>query len=1153
MFEKLFSPITIRGMELKNRVMLPAMGTKFAGKASYVTDQLIDYHVARVKGGCGLNMVEVCSVHTPSAPRGFLSISESEYVPGLKKLTDAIHAEGGKAGVQLWQGSMAVGMDQTAQILMASDMPMGPGITLPGITVDQMKEVVACYGKAAKRAAEAGFDCIEFHCAHNYLPHSFLSGGINHRTDEYGGSFENRSRFPLECIRAIRENMPEDMPLFMRIDAHDDYLENGLTIEEVIEFCKLAKTAGVDVLDVSRGNILTAGLKYEVPPVDIPKAFNIDNAAKIRKETGMLTIGVGRINTPQLAEKILDDDKVDMVVIGRGQIVDPEFCNKAKAGNVEDIDLCVGCNQGCYDGFESQDSPCITCLRNPAVGREKECELVPAKKPETVLIAGAGIGGLEAAIILKKRGHNPVLCEATDTLGGQFLTAGEAPRKAEMKAAVLSMAEKAKRLGVDIRMNTKVTPEMIAEIKPHTFINAIGAAPVVPPIPGNDKAFVVDSHAVLDGHAHAEGNVVVIGGGLVGMEVAEYLSEKGAKVTVLEMMKEVCADMGSTRKICVAEQIYQDGITPVTEVKVTEIQDGKVIGERDGEKVEFPCDYAVMAVGARKRDGSALEKMCNALEIGYYEIGDAGMARRALNAVREAFDAALNFDKEEEHKYVSKPKKVVFITGATGTMGQETMKQLLSRNNRFKTRILARPSEKNRQLLKKYMCPSLEVVWGDMADYDTIKKCVDGADYVLHIGAMVSPAADKYPEKTLYTNIGSTLNIIKAIKEQPDPDKVHFAYVGTVAMTGSRLEPVQFGRIGDPMNPSIHDYYAVSKVFSEAAVFESGLKYWVSIRQTGQHPSAEGAGEEPIVFHQPANNVLEWSTALDSGICMANLCEDWVDESFWRKAYNLSSGKDYRLATWEMAGLSLEPMGIKYEDVYDPQDVARFNFHGQYYLDADKLEEQLHFRQMPAKIYWGAVKNEMERMMANPMIAAMMPTAEAMHAHNKEIAAKKTGTVWMEENMEMDWIKAFFGSLEEKQNAKPFELYHPAEEPERPLAHGYDEEKGIENLDVNDLEKAAKFRGGSYEEDHAGDIYTPVEWKCASGHKFKMSVNAVLHGGHWCPECMKNSWAYPKMAKENPFYAQVWNPQHSPEEDYEIPMQFSAYDIKKELEEKLGL
>ena len=1152
MFSKLFSPVKIRGMELKNRVMLPAMGTKFSGKTSYVTPKLIHYHTARVKGGCGLNMVEVCSVHTPSAPRGFLSISEDEYIPGLKNLTDAIHEAGGKAGVQLWQGSLAVGMDQTAQILMASDMPMGEGITLPGITKEQISEVVECYGKAAARAVKAGFDCIEFHCAHNYLPHSFLSGGINHRTDEYGGSFENRSRFPMECIRAIRENIPEDMPLFMRIDAHDDYLENGLTIEEVISFCKLAGAAGVDVLDISRGNVISAGMKYEVPPVDIPKAFNIENAARIRKETGMFTIGVGRINTAELAEEILEEDKVDMIVMGRAQLADPDFCNKAKAGKTDEIDYCVGCNQGCYDGFESKDSPCITCLRNPALGREEECKIVPVEKPETVLIAGGGIGGLEAAVILKERGHHPILCEASDKLGGQFLTAGEAPRKEEMKAAVLSMGRKAERLGVDIRMNTVVTPELIREIHPHTVMNAIGAVPIVPPIPGKEKAFVVNSHDVLDGKTDINGNVVVIGGGMVGMETAEYLAEKGAKVTVLEMMKEFCADMGTTRKICVTESIYGAGIHPVTEIKVTEIQDGKVLGEKDGKLMEFPCDYAVMAVGAVKRDGSALEKACYDLGIGYYEIGDAGMARRALNATREAFDAALNFDKEEEHAYVSKPKKLVFITGATGTMGQETMKQLLSRNNRFKVRILARPSEKNRALLKKYRCPSLEIVWGDMADYNTIEKCVNGADYVLHIGAMVSPAADKYPEKTLYTNIGSTLNIIKAIKKQPDPDKVHFAYVGTVAMTGSRLEPVHFGRVGDPMNPSIHDYYAVSKVFSEAAVFDSGLKYWVSIRQTGQHPSSEGAGEEPIVFHQPVNNVLEWSTSIDSGICMANLCEDWVDEDFWRKAYNLSSGKDYRMATWELAGLSLDPMGIKYEEIYDPHDVARFNFHGQYYLDSDKLEEKLHFRQVPAKIYWGAVKDEMKRMMANPMIAAMMPTAEQMYAHNKEIAAKRMGPVWMEENNEMDWIRAFFGSLEAKHKAKPFELHHPSEKPENPLNHGYDESKGLANLDTSDLEKAAEFRGGKYLNREEKDIYTPVEWECAYGHKFKMSVNAVLQGGHWCPECMRKSWAYPKIAKKNSFYAQVWNPQHSADEDYEIPMLYSAYDVMEELKKKLG-
>ena len=428
MYQKLFTPIKIRNLELKNRIVLPAMGTKFSGKTSFVTDKLIDYHVARVKGGTGLSIVEVCSVHTPSAPRHFLSLSEDCYIPGMKKLTDAIHEAGGKAGLQLWQGSICVGMDRTAQILVASDMPLGGGKVLPGISKEMIAEVVEAYGKAAARAVAAGFDTMEIHLAHNYLPHSFLSGGINRRTDEYGGSFENRCRFPLEVIRAVRANIPEDMPLFMRIDAHDDYLPGGLTIEEVIDFCKLAKAEGVDVLDVSRGNVITPANKFEVPPIDLPPAFNIENAAKIRKETGMITVGVGRINTAALAEKILEEDKVDMVVMGRAQLADPEFVNKSREGRLDEIDYCVGCDQGCLDGFANMDCPHITCLRNPAVGRERECEIKVTDKPETVLIAGGGIAGLEAAIILKQRGHNPILCEATDTLGGKLFTAGKAPR-----------------------------------------------------------------------------------------------------------------------------------------------------------------------------------------------------------------------------------------------------------------------------------------------------------------------------------------------------------------------------------------------------------------------------------------------------------------------------------------------------------------------------------------------------------------------------------------------------------------------------------------------------------------------------------------------------------------------------------------------------
>jgi len=685
---------------------------------------------------------------------------------------------------------------------------------------------------------------------------------------------------------------------------------------------------------------------------------------------------------------------------------------------------------------------------------------------------------------------------------------------------------------------------------------AIGGEPIIPQIPGIGLPFVVNSHDVLEGNAILSGNVIVIGGGLVGMETSEYLAERGCKVTVLEMRPEVCADMGRLRKICVMESIFAAGITPVTDVSVTAIENGKVIGEKDGESVEYPGDWVIVAVGAHSRDTGALESACYNNGIAYFAIGDALRARRAINATREAFDLALTFDKPEVYRDALRPNKTVFVTGGTGIMGQETVKQLLSRSSRFNVRVLARPSQKNCDLLKRLAHPALDVVWGDMSNYDDILRCVTGADYVLHIGAMVSPAADQYPKETLYTNIGSTLNIIKAIKSQPDPDKVRFCYVGTVAMTGSRLDPVHHGRIGDPMNPSIFDYYAMSKVFSEMAVYESGLKYWVSIRQTGQHPSAENAANEPIIFHQPPNNVLEWSTSIESGICMANLCEKWVPESFWRKAYNLSSGEKWRTATWEFSELHTKNLGTTYKDANDPRELAIFNFHGQYYTDSDVLNDILHFRCIDFDQYWEGVRAELDAMIANPMIRAMMPTPEQSRQNKIAVGHKRMGFHWMFENNEEDWIHAFFGSRERQAAINSFEegykLYHPSEEPTY-LDHGYDELKGLEKQTRIDLDKAAAYRGGECLSNPNGDIYAPVKWKCASGHEFELSVNAVLGGGHWCTECLRYEWAYGDMAKENPFYAQVWNPHHGEDETYHISMEHSAYDIMWELKEELEI
>ncbi|SHO43956.1 bile acid Fe-S flavoenzyme BaiCD [Anaerocolumna xylanovorans] len=636
-YKYLFNPIKIRGLELKNRIVFPAMGTKMATEDKFVTKQLIDYQAERVKGGCGLNFTEVCSVYSKAAPKKFLAISEDKYIPGLKELTDAIHENGGKAGVQLWLGGLAVGSDQTQMIIIPSPMPVpGTEYTLPEASLDTIKEAVEAFGEAARRAVEAGFDVIEFHAGHNYTPHSFLSPYFNRRTDEYGGELKNRARFLIECIEAIRKNIPEDMPLFMRIDAHDDYLEGGLTIEEIIEFCKMAGMAGVDVLDVSRGNFSSAAIKYEVPPIDLPRGFNVENAARIRRETGMLTIAVGRINDPHQAEDILTEEKADMVVIGRAQLADPEFCNKAMAGKEYSIVRCIGCNQGCYDGFVSTEMPFITCLRNPALGREEEYRVVMTATPKKVLVAGGGVAGLEAAMQLKKRGHVPVLCEASSSLGGQFALAGEAPRKAEMKEAALAMGAQAVREGIDIRLNTLVTPELIGEIKPDEVIIAIGSMPIKLQISGANLPHVTNSHDVLAGKQKISGKAVVIGGGLVGLEVAEYIHKNTDNVTIVEMLDKLAKDLGDLRSICVMESLYAAGVKTITNAKCIEIKENAVVVDRMGNIEEIPCDYVVSAVGAKSRGFADIREYCSKEGIPVHIIGDALRARRALNAVAEA-------------------------------------------------------------------------------------------------------------------------------------------------------------------------------------------------------------------------------------------------------------------------------------------------------------------------------------------------------------------------------------------------------------------------------------------------------------------------------------------------------------------------------------
>ncbi|HYE68139.1 MAG TPA: FAD-dependent oxidoreductase, partial [Anaerovoracaceae bacterium] len=380
---------------------------------------------------------------------------------------------------------------------------------------------------------------------------------------------------------------------------------------------------------------------YTIPTIDMPVAFNVDSAATIKSVVSIPVITVGRINDPLVAEKILEDGKADFVSIGRGQIADPEFCNKAMNDDFDAITKCIGCIQGCFDViFGSGLTQPACCLLNPTVGFEKEFE-GSTTEPKKVLIAGAGPGGLEAAIMLKKKGHEVILCEKDSKLGGQFFIAGIAPRKGEFSKAAESLGERAVAAGVDIRLQTMVTPELIDQIKPDFTIIATGSEPIVPGMKGIDGGNVFTAHDILKGNKTAGGRVVVIGGGLVGLETAEFLAKQKKEVTVVEMLDDVGKDMGFIRKVVTSQHIGNAGIRIITNAKCTEIGNSEVQIEKDGKLETLTnIDSVVIAVGSKPYN--QLEEYLKDTNLFYCVIGDAKSARKALDAIREAAEISKN-------------------------------------------------------------------------------------------------------------------------------------------------------------------------------------------------------------------------------------------------------------------------------------------------------------------------------------------------------------------------------------------------------------------------------------------------------------------------------------------------------------------------------
>jgi nucleoside-diphosphate-sugar epimerase len=482
-------------------------------------------------------------------------------------------------------------------------------------------------------------------------------------------------------------------------------------------------------------------------------------------------------------------------------------------------------------------------------------------------------------------------------------------------------------------------------------------------------------------------------------------------------------------------------------------------------------------------------------------------------------------------------RKRVFLTGTTGTMGGSALRHLLERGKHHIV-TLVRPSEKNRKAMEAYAGnPALEIVWGDLTHYDDVLRCVTGADIVLHPAAFIAPAADHDPESAWKINVGSAENIVQAIKAQPDPDSVKLVNIGTVAETGDRLPPIHLGRTGDPLKPSIFDMYACSKTAAERVVAESGLRQWVSCRQT--FIATTNLVQDPIMFHQPINTCIELCTEHDAGLLLANVCEEDVPDAFWRRFYNIGGGPACRVVFDEYLAATMRIFGIGSRQVVERNWFALRNFHCHWFEDSGILDEYLHYQTESFSDHLRHIEN---RVPARAKAGAREISHEGLKRAVMEPLATKTPDCtmyWIKNNMEMR-ITAFFKTKEAWARIPDWSVDMPEDprkvQPVR-LDHGYDEQKPAEELDLGDIQAAARFRGGAClsKRMERGDLFTRLRWRCAFDHLFEATPNIVLKGGHWCPHCAPPGWNYDEEARRNPFFAQVWYPNHDREESNFYP------------------
>ena len=641
-FEFLFSPIKIKSLSLRNRIVLPPMNTNFAEADGSVSERFKRYYVERGKGGAGLLIVSSAYIDPAAKKRvGALLLHEDRFIPKLKEFTDAIHATGAKVLQQLNHNGRLLTSSKELKTAVTGVSAVGPsaiphlstGEVPRVLTVEEIKELIEKFGQAARRAKEAGFDGVELHGTHGYLINQFFSLYSNRRTDEYGGSLEKRMRFPLEVYRRARELTGNDFLICYRVNARE-FAPVETPLQDVIELCQHLEKEGVDLLHVSVGNSETPVMLLKmIPPGSVSQGCYADFAATIKEKVNVPVIAVGRINTPEIAEQILREGKADLVATGRALISDPHWPNKALKGELDKIRRCIGCNQGCIEQLVQERT--VTCLYNPEVGREGE--MSPTTKKKKVWVIGGGPGGMEAAVIAASRGHTVELFEKGGEVGGQSFLAERPPGKEEFSAVRDFLMKELEREKVSVHLNEEVKTEKILRSKPDVVILATGSLPLVPEIPGIKGKNVLTAWDVLKGKKVWK-EVIVAGGGLVGVETALFLSKEGKKVTLVEMLEEIAQDAGPLNRARLKEELGGTKIDVRCRTKLLKIDKKGITVQGEGGEYEIPAETVVLALGAKSQN-TLLQKLEGKVKE-VYSVGDCVSPRKMIDAIHEAYDVA---------------------------------------------------------------------------------------------------------------------------------------------------------------------------------------------------------------------------------------------------------------------------------------------------------------------------------------------------------------------------------------------------------------------------------------------------------------------------------------------------------------------------------